>query len=115
MLLHLIFTLRLVGRCLGDPRVRPGSKALFLGVTGFLLLALLVPELTADLFAALIPIIGPLLDLVGIPFEGVVDWGFLVLALGSLVSLFPPDVLRQHISELKGIPLPPAPQIAPPR
>jgi hypothetical protein len=119
MLMHLIFTLRLIGRCLADPRVRPGSKALFLGVIGFLLTALLVPELTADLLTLFIPIF----DLVGIPFEGVVDWGFLVVAMGSLISLFPPDVLRQHISELKGLPLPPGPppdpphppQITPPR
>ncbi len=107
MLFHLIFTMRLIGRCLGDRRVAAGSKLIFLGVIGFLLTALLLPEISADFVAALVPIVGPLFDLFGIPFEGVVDWGFVVLAVGFLMGLFPPDVLAQHIVELKGVPLPP--------
>ncbi len=102
MLFHLIFTLRLIGRCLGDRRVAAGSKVIFLGVTGFLLAMLLLPELAADFVTALIPIFGPILDLFGIPFEGVVDWSLLILVVGSLMSLFPPDVLAYHISELRG-------------
>ena len=109
MLFHLIFTLRLIGRCLGDRRVSSGSKVIFLGVTGFLLVALLAPELSLDFVAALVPIIGPIFDLIGIPFEGAIDWGFLILVIGSLMSLFPPDVLAYHISELRGQSLPPAP------
>lgn len=102
MLFHLGFTLRLIGRCLGDPRVAAGSKVLFLGVTGLLLFMLMVPEAGADFMALLLPVAGPVLDLFGIPFEGAVDWGFLVLAIGGLMSLFPPEVLQQHIWELKG-------------
>jgi len=118
MLFHLIFTLRLIGRCLGDRRVAGGSKVIFVGVIGFLLALLLAPELSADFVAALIPIVGPLFDLFAIPFEGAVDWGFLILAVGSLMSLFPPDVLAYHISELRGeslVPGPPPPtQYLPP-
>ncbi|MDQ2806737.1 MAG: hypothetical protein M3Z04_07440 [Chloroflexota bacterium] len=118
MLFHLVFTLRLISRCLGDRRVASGSKVIFIGVTGFLLAALLAPELSVDFVAALVPIVGPLFDLVGIPFEGVVDWGLLILVIGWLMSLFPPDVLAYHISELRGQALPPAPpptQYLPPR
>ncbi|HUS17651.1 MAG TPA: hypothetical protein VM536_21860 [Chloroflexia bacterium] len=99
---HLIFTVRVVGRCLGDPRVAGTSKALFIAIMGLLMAAVIIPEAAADVLALLVPFAGPALDLVGIPFEGVADWSFLVLVLGSLVSLFPPDVLRQHIVELQG-------------
>jgi hypothetical protein len=121
MLFHLGFTLRLVGRCLADPRVGAGRKLIFLGVLGFLMMALLVPETGADLIGLFVPIF----DLFGIPFEGVVDWGFFVFALGWLIGIFPPDVLRRHIQELQGSPwfapqsqqLPPPPprQLPPPR
>ena len=40
-------------------------------------------------------------------FIGAVDWGFFVLVVGSLISLFPPEVLQQHILELRGGTLPP--------
>jgi len=115
MLFHLGFTLRLIGRCLADPRVTAGSKFLFVGLTGFLLLALLVPEASADLLAALLPVVGWIFDLVGLPFEGAVDWSFFVLAVGTMIGLFPVDVVRQHVAELKGVPLlPPAPPLLPP-
>jgi hypothetical protein len=116
MLFHLGFTLRLVGRCLADPQVGGGRKLIFLSVLGFLMLALLLPETGADLIGLFVPIF----DLFGIPFEGVVDWGFFVFALGWLISIFPPEVLRRHIAELQGrgwstAPSPPPPQLPPPR
>jgi hypothetical protein len=107
MIFHLGFTLRLIGRCLGDPRVPTGNKALFLSVTGALLFALIAPEAGADAFALLIPFVGWAFDLLGLPFEGAVDWGFFVLAVGALMGLFPADVVRQHILELRGGRLPP--------
>jgi hypothetical protein len=97
LLFHLRFTLRLIGRCLGDPRVSPARKMLFVGSISFLLLLLLVPEAGADLLAAFVPV----LDLIGIPFEGVMDWGFFALAAGTLMQLFPPAVIQQHIWELR--------------
>src|SRR5207253_8731839 len=58
MLFHLGFTLRLIGRCLADPRVSAGSKALFLGITGFVLLLVLMPEVGADVIAGVVPFFG---------------------------------------------------------
>ena len=109
MIFHLGFTLRLIARCLGDPRVPASAKALFVGVTGALLLALLTPEATVDAFALLLPIVGPVFDLLGLPFEGAVDWGFFVLAVGALISVFPAPIVRRHILELRGGSLPPPP------
>ena len=108
LLFHLPFTLRLIGRCLRDPRAGAGAKLLFLGVTGLLLLVLLVPEAGADAVALLVPVVGPLFDLVGVPFEGAVDWSFLIIAIPALLGLFPAEVVRQHILELRG-------QLPPPR
>jgi hypothetical protein len=101
MLFHFIFTVRLIGRCLGDRRVATAAKALFVGIVGILLLALLVPEAGADMLALLAPVVGPLFDLFGVPLEGAIDWGFLVLVVGALMRLFPPEVLQQHIIELQ--------------
>ena len=70
MLFHFIFTVRLIGRCLGDRRVATAAKALFVGITGILLLALLVPEAGADMLALLAHVVGPLLTCLALPLEG---------------------------------------------
>src|SRR5205814_2278183 len=101
LFLHLPFAVRLIWRCLNDPRVAGGTKLLFVGGIGLLLALLLVPEAAADLVVAVIPILD-LSELVGIPFEGVVDWGFVVLAAGTLMQLFPANIVAQHIAELRG-------------
>ena len=54
-----------------------------------LLLALLMPEAAVDTFALLVPIVGPVFNLFGLPFEGAVDWSFFVLAVGALIEHVP--------------------------
>src|SRR5690242_2935731 len=102
LLFHLPFTLRLIGRCLSDPRVPTARKGFFVGGIGILLVLLLVPEAGADLLAALVPVLDVIGLGLGIPFEGAVDWGFFVVAAGTLIQLFPSDVVQQHIWELRG-------------
>ena len=97
---HMIYTLRLIGRCLGDKRVSAGAKALFLGLSGTLLGLIIAPEALTDGLATLIPVVGWAFDLLGIPFEGVFDWTLLIAVLPFLIRLFPLDVQAQHIIEL---------------
>ncbi|MGI8588247.1 MAG: hypothetical protein ACR2M0_11255 [Chloroflexia bacterium] len=98
MLTHAIFTLRLIWRCLADPYVAPGNKLLFVGIIGVLLGALLLPETAFDILS----LVAPILDFFNIPVEGLVDWGSFVVIAGSLMGLFPQEVVRRHIIELRG-------------
>jgi hypothetical protein len=119
MWLHLPYTLRLISRCWRDPRTPAINKLLFMAITSGLLALVLLPEFGADVAALAVPVAGEMFDLVGIPFEGIFDWTFVIMVLPLLLNFFPAAVRADHVWELKGQPrtiegapprrLPPAP------
>lgn len=100
MLFHIQKTTRLVGALLHDERVAGWRKFSFIGVIALLLLAMLVPEFTADIATGLIPV----LNIFGLPVEIVteagVDWAVLGVAAFQLLKLFPADIVGEHYDRL---------------
>jgi hypothetical protein len=94
------------GAVMKDTRVSILPKLGFIVGIAVLLLMLLVPEATADVIA-LIPGFTGLLDLIGVPVEGAVDWLALGLAAFNLLKLFPQDIVNEHYDQLSGKPTKP--------
>ncbi len=98
-IIHLPRTLKIAGNVLKDARVSIMPKIMFIGGIVALLVALLTPEAFAE-FIAVVPGLGDLLALLGIPIDGAVDWIALGLAAFNLMKLFPQDVVNEHFDNV---------------
>jgi hypothetical protein len=95
---HLFKSSKLMGALIKDRRVSVLRKVAYLGIVGFLLAALLFPELFGDVLTALTPLLP--LDILGIPTEGVFDWAAFAVATFELLRLFPKEVVGEHYDRL---------------
>lgn len=92
---HLPRTLKVAGATLSDTRVNLLPKIMFIGSIVFILAALLTPEVLAE-FVALVPGVGDLLAVIGIPVDGAIDWLALGIAALNLMKLFPQEIVNEH-------------------
>ncbi len=97
LVFHFVKTSKLVGALITDRRVPVLRKVAYIGVVGFLLAALLFPELFVDVVAlfAFFPA-----DIPGIPAEGAFDWVAFAVASFSLLKLFPAEIVGEHYDRL---------------
>jgi len=100
LVLHLPKTFSLIGAMMRDARVKVFPKFMFLSSLGILLLALVFPELFADVSALLVPFFGPVFDAIGIPTEGALDWLAIGVAAYNLFKLFPSEVVGEHYDQI---------------
>lgn len=100
LLLHIRKTALLVNAVLRDRRVHWLRKATFLGVLGALAAMVISPELAADAFSLLVPVLG----FFGIPIEvGTevsLDWVVFAVAAFNLLHIFPADIVGEHYDRL---------------
>ena len=96
--LHPVKGVRFVGSLAADRRINMFVKIAYVGVLIVLLIAMLAPEgLLAVLLAAVLPFIGPA---VNIPADAVVDWLALGLAAYGLLGIFPRAIVSEHHARL---------------
>ncbi len=101
LLFHIRKTVALTGAVLRDARVHWFSKLLFVSSIGALLLALLFPEMAADLLAFVgLPGIGAMLDILGLPVDAGLDWVAFSVAAFNLLRLFPAEIVGEHYDRL---------------
>lgn len=103
---HLPRMFKTAGAVMQDSRVSILPKLGFVAGIGALLLLLVAPEAAADIIAV-IPGATAVLDLIGVPVEGAVDWLALGLAAFNLMKLFPQDIVNEHYDEVAGKPTTP--------
>ncbi len=92
---HLPRTLKVAGATLHDTRVKLLPKVMFIGSIAFILAALLTPEALAEL-VAVVPGLGDVIALIGIPVDGAIDWLALGIAALNLMKLFPQEIVNEH-------------------
>src|SRR5262245_29247677 len=97
---HLRKTVALTEAVLKDSRVHWVPKVAFVTGVGTLLLALVFPELIADLIALDIPGIGWAFDALGLPTEFAIDWVVVSVAAFNLLKLFPAEIVGEHYDRL---------------
>ena len=92
--IHPVKGVRFVSSLTTDRRISILRKLLYVGGLALLIVALLVPEgILAALVAALLPFIGPIINL---PADGIVDWAVVGLAAYGLLTLFPKAIVSEH-------------------
>lgn len=96
-IVHLPRTLKVAGAVMHDTRVKFLPKAMFVGSLGIILAALLTPEALAE-FIAVVPGIGDVIALIGIPIDGAIDWLALGVAALNLMKFFPQDIVNEHLN-----------------
>jgi hypothetical protein len=96
--LHPVHTVRFMQALGRDPRISWVRKLLYLGPLLLLLVAVLLPEgIIAVAIAALVPLVGPLVNL---PADAALDWVLLGLAAYALLRVFPEHIVREHHAQL---------------
>jgi hypothetical protein len=96
--LHPAHTVRFIQALGRDPRISWVRKVLYLAPLLLLLVAVLLPEgIIAAAVAALVPLVGPLVNL---PADAALDWVLLGLAAYALLGIFPEQIMREHHAQL---------------
>lgn len=96
--LHAFKTLKLIGALVTDRRVPLWSKLLFVSAIVGLLALLLFPDvLNEAVLSAILPLVGTLL---GLPLDAGFDWLAFVLALVSLLHVFPAPLVAEHYGRI---------------
>jgi hypothetical protein len=98
LVLHPAHTVRFIQALGRDPRISWVRKVLYLAPLLLLLVAVLLPEgIIAAAVAALVPLVGPLVNL---PADAALDWVLLGLAAYALLGIFPEQIMREHHAQL---------------
>jgi hypothetical protein len=98
MVLHPVKTLRFVNDLRQDQRISLIRKLLYLGPMLLLLLAVLLPEgIVAVVLAAVLPLVGPAINL---PTDAVLDWAFFGIAAYALLGIFPHAIVAEHHAQV---------------
>jgi hypothetical protein len=100
MFFHVGKTAALANAVLKDERVHWLPKMVFLTGIGALAMAVLFPELAADLVGLYIPGVGWAFDALGIPVEASFDWVVAVVAAFNLLKIFPTEIVGEHYDRL---------------
>lgn len=98
-LAHLPRTMKVAAATIRDSRVSIVPKILFIGSIIFVLAALLTPEALAE-FVAVIPGLGDVLAIAGLPVDGVIDWLALGITALNMMKYFPQDIVNEHFDEV---------------
>ncbi|MFI5278314.1 MAG: hypothetical protein ACHQ1E_13665 [Ktedonobacterales bacterium] len=96
---HLPRTMKVAAATMRDSRVSIVPKILFIGSIIFVLAALLTPEALAE-FVAVIPGVGDVLAIAGLPVDGVIDWLALGITALNMMKLFPQHIVNEHFDEV---------------
>jgi hypothetical protein len=98
MALHPMTSLRFIGALRRDPRISWIRKALYIGPIIVLLIGLVLPEsIVAVVIAALLPFVGPLVNL---PADAALDWFAIGIAAYALLGILPKRIVREHHARL---------------
>ncbi len=98
MVEHPLKTVRFVNDLRQDPHISLVRKLLYLVPMLLLLLAVLLPEgIIAALLAAVLPLVGPAINL---PADAVIDWAFVGIAAYALLGIFPHAVVAEHHAQV---------------
>ncbi len=102
LIFHLGKTFRLTGALMKDGRVSIFRKIFFVGAILAMIVLLFSGDLAVELFANVIPFIGPA---IGLPADAAFDWlAIAVLAL-NLLRVFPISIVGEHYNRIfKGQP-----------
>ncbi len=96
--LHPIKGIRFIIALATDRRISWARKALYVLPLLVLLAALIAPEsIIGVITAALLPIVGPIIN---IPADAVVDWALIGLSAYALLAVLPPTIVSEHHAEL---------------
>lgn len=96
---HLPRTMKVAAATMRDRRVSVVPKILFIGSVVFVLAALLTPEALAE-FVAVIPGLGDVLAIAGLPVDGVIDWLALGITALNMMKFFPTEIVNEHFDEV---------------
>jgi hypothetical protein len=98
MALHPMKSLRFMSALRRDPRISWIRKALYIGPIIVLLIGLVLPEsIVAVVIAALLPFVGPLVNL---PADAALDWFAIGIAAYALLGILPKRIVREHHARL---------------
>lgn len=98
MALHPVTTIQFMNALRRDARISFVRKVLYAAPIMALLVGLLLPESIVALgVAALLPFVGPLVNL---PVDAALDWFALGLVAYALLGILPKHVVREHHSQL---------------
>ena len=100
MMLHMGKSFKLVGEVITDPRIALWRKALFFGSIIALLILLFFPDILGEfVMSSVLPVVGTVL---GVPLDAGFDWVAFILAVTSLLHLFPAALIAEHYQHIFG-------------
>lgn len=97
ILINIGKTIRLLGAILIDARVSIFRKLIFLSSIGILIGLLIAGDAATELMSAILPVIGPALN---IPIDASLDWVAIAMAAFSLLRIFPAAIVGEHYDRL---------------
>jgi hypothetical protein len=103
MAMHLFRTLSLGGSLLGDRRIHPVRKVLFVTILGVVIAAALGVDAAGEVITQglnIIPGLGVLLGIGEFPVDAVVDWVVVAVVAYNLLKLFPSRIVGEHYDRL---------------
>ena len=103
MVFHLFKSLALGGSLLGDRRIHPARKVVFVTILGVVIAAALGVDLAGEIITQglnIIPGLGALVGIGEIPVDGVIDWVVVAVAAFSLLKLFPAHIVGEHYDRI---------------
>jgi hypothetical protein len=103
MAFHLFKTFSLAGSLLGDRRVHPARKLVFVIILGIFIAAALGFDVIGELITQalnIIPGLGALLGLGELPVDAVVDWVVVAVVAFNLLKLFPREIVGEHYDRI---------------
>jgi hypothetical protein len=103
MALHLFRTFSLAGSLLGDRRIHPARKVVFVIILGVVIAAALGFDVAGELITQtlnIIPGLGALLGLGELPVDAVVDWVVVAVVAFNLLKLFPAPIVGEHYDRI---------------
>ncbi len=103
MAFHLFRTFSLAGSLLGDRRIHPVRKILFVTILGIFVAAALGFDVITEIVTQalnIIPGLGALLGLGELPVDAVVDWVVVAVVAFNLLKLFPREIVGEHYDRI---------------
>jgi hypothetical protein len=103
MAVHLFRTLSLGGSLLGDRRIHPLRKVVFVTMLGVVIAAALGVDVAGEIITQglnIIPGLGALLGIGELPVDAVVDWLVVAVVAFNLLKLFPSRIVDEHYDRI---------------
>lgn len=103
MALHLFRTFALGGSLLGDRRIHPARKVVFVTMLGVVIAAALGVDVAGEVITQglnIIPGLGALLGVGELPVDAAVDWVVVAVVAFNLLKLFPAPLVGEHYDRI---------------